>query len=302
MNKFLWSLSLAVALTACESAEQRLARFQQAVTQGDIASVQKILKSDPSLAKQPVFDFRQTALHQAPNEQVAQLLIDAGADVNATDDRMETPLHTSTDPGVSKRLLAQGANLNAQNSMSCSPIFTARNASVLDPLVNAGLSIHMPKNPAWPYETPLYWAVQDGRTDTAQGLIERGADISIKARENMSLLHIAARSGRTEVAQLLIDKGLWVDDADKYKATPLHHAVLNNQTAMVKLLLDNRADPNAQLSKYAATVDYKEAAARVGPRADGRMWGEKEAGGATPLKIATSDEVRDLLKAAGAAE
>jgi ankyrin repeat protein len=98
---------------------------------------------------------------------VTELLIAAGANVNAADTFGNTALHGAADERSAKALIAAGAKVNAQN--------------------RAG-------------ETPLMTTVDDG---VARALLSAGADLTIKNRDGLTALDIARRNALTEKAAMI---------------------------------------------------------------------------------------------------
>lgn len=81
-----------------------------AAHQGDIARLGQLLQEDPGLVHARGGDGK-TALHCASTVEAVDLLVDAGADLEAEDvDHESTPLHYAIDkPEVARRLLERGA-------------------------------------------------------------------------------------------------------------------------------------------------------------------------------------------------
>ncbi len=100
-------------------------------------------------------------------------------------------------------------------------------------------------------------------------LIEKGADVDAKANDGMTPLNLACRNKSLELAKLLLDKGAdvmaKVGFGDRW--TPLHRASGGNAIKIVKLLIERGADPMAKCDR-----------------------------GNTPLDLAQSDEMQELLK------
>lgn len=55
--------------------------------------------------------------------------------------------------------------------------------------------------------TPLQLASQHGQSDCVRLLIEKGADVNLKDRENWTPLHLASACGHLDCIQLLLDNG-----------------------------------------------------------------------------------------------
>ncbi len=113
-------------------------------------------------------------------------------------------------------------------------------------------------------------AVRAGNLVRLQELIEKyGANLNSRNRIGESLLMMAIKSGKTDIANWLLDRGADVQIATTAKATPLMAAAFNGDLAMVNRLLDKRVDIHAadQQKKtaivYAAAQGHTEVVARL---------------------------------------
>ena len=159
-----------------------------------------------------------TALHfAARNGHVAavQLLLAAGANVNAANAQGHTALHQSAQTGsvaVLKLLLDAGAAVCATSS---------------------GGSM------------PLHTAAQMGAAEYVPLLIAAGADVNAANNRGRTALHHATMCGQAAVLEQLLRHGAAVDAADSSGRTPLLLACehsLGNQVAVVQQLLQAGAD------------------------------------------------------------
>jgi ankyrin repeat protein len=84
--------------------------------------------------------------------------------------------------------------------------------------------------------------------DLARTLIERGADVNARARNQAGVmpLHAAAAARDIETMRLLLDRGADVNARQQLGFTPLHGAASNGDEAMADLLLARGADPRAK--------------------------------------------------------
>ena len=72
-------------------------------------------------------------------------------------------------------------------------------------------------------------------------LLERGAHINSKDKDNYTPLLSAVWKGQTEAGKLLIDKGAKTQVTDSTLKTCLHLAVDNDHTDTLEMLLENGA-------------------------------------------------------------
>jgi ankyrin repeat protein len=271
------------------------------VKEGDTEQLRKMLEKDPALAKTPSQEVRyrgQSPLHFATSGEVVEILVEAGADVMARETVGLTPLHTTTTGEAAQALIDAGADVMAENPKGLTPLHKAENAEVAEVLIDNGAEVNYVKVPDW-YEqsgsrnplkdTPLYWAILEGRADVVRVLLEYGADPHQPLNKERTMLHHAARySNSTDIIELLVEY-IEVDASDEYNATPLHLAAVHNKLKAAEQLIQAGADLNATLDSGVTITE-------------GFGGSQFYAGNATPLIAARTDEMRGLLKEYGATE
>lgn len=111
----------------------------------------------------------------------------------------------------------------------------------------------------WP---PLHLAAFFGQRETAEALLDAGADVRAVARNSEANLAInAAAAGpradrRPEIVRLLITRGSPVDGRGSPAGhTPLHEAAFNGDVALVGLLLDSGADRSVRTAEGETALD-----------------------------------------------
>jgi ankyrin repeat protein len=233
---------------------QRLGRM---ITDGDTDGVRTAIADSPGLLGRTVERAGQggwTPLHLAVAESrhaIVRLLVGAGADLAARTEHHRTPLHMALehDPEMVPELLGLGATLDPPSAayLGCRDALAAH----LDdgaPLDDAGSGVDL-----------LSWAALGGARETAELLLERGADADNGA------LAAAARSGRLELVRLLIGAGADVDRRDPHTGRgPLHAAVAmggRDSPEIVRLLLAAGADVDATTHDGASALDISRVAA-----------------------------------------
>ncbi len=179
---------------------------------------------------------------------IAGMLLDRGAEIEATNRYGYTPLHCAAmggDKGVIEALLARGAKVNAKTSSQWIPLhYAALNGPVecIALLLEQGADIHAKADDG---ETPIVVASRSGRSDTFNYLLGKGGKLD-GTMEGFTSLHLAATVGQVDVVKTILAKGIDIDARDEYGNTALQSAAYNMNKEMVQFLLESGADPNAK--------------------------------------------------------
>ncbi|XP_054605335.2 ankyrin-3 isoform X13 [Nothobranchius furzeri] len=90
--------------------------------------------------------------------------------------------------------------------------------------------------------TPLHIAAHYGNINVATLLLNRGAAVDFKARNDITPLHVASKRGNTNMVRLLLERGAKIDARTKDGLTPLHCGARSGHEQVVEMLL-NRGAP-----------------------------------------------------------
>jgi ankyrin repeat protein len=90
--------------------------------------------------------------------------------------------------------------------------------------------------------TPLHAASFGGDVETAELLIQGGADVGSRDNGNWTPLHSASLKGHTKMVELLIQHSSDVDPRNNKSQTPLHLAAQNGHLDTTKFLIECGAE------------------------------------------------------------
>jgi hypothetical protein len=267
------------------------ARAVSAIVTGDAGALRTELEADPSLIRaRAVSPHHATLLHYVaangieselqaavPNaDEIAALLIAAGAEVDAPCDAYEGRCRTTmdllvssdhpTEAGVAGRLVellcSAGAAVDGLDGDG-SPLATALSFATLD-CVSALLARGARTD-------NIVFAAAAGQVDRVQAWLDgdRSATMRRPAAFPQSpdgavtaeqALVFASMCGQTNVVRLLLDRGVNINaepPGSHWTATPLHTAAGQGQTVVAELLLSGGADPQLKDSRYRSTpIDW----------------------------------------------
>ena len=121
------------------------------------------------------------------------------------------------------------------------------NAENVQKLINDGADIEIKDRENG--STPLLWACQNGHTNVVKILLRQGVNVKAASFVKKTALHFAAQSGQVDLVEILIKEGLKVDSKDKNGVTSLFQACYKGQRSTVECLIQNGADLSARLVK-----------------------------------------------------
>ena len=214
-----------------ERGETVLERTLRSPAVNDVVRRLLELEADADAASLSGSPLHNAATWQGDNPELVTLLLDAGADVQASSRGGLSPLHRAAfrgGPGVIAALVANGAEVNARDDRGATPLHLAVdgkkpvNAAAL---IEAGADVRVRM---WGGDTPLHMAATwrpgirvrpvdppDADTLLVVALTAAGADLDARNERGETPLHVAVRSGHQPVADKLLALGadpLAVDD------------------------------------------------------------------------------------------
>ena len=242
-------------LTRQNSPVSRFESAVDAVVTGDVAKLNQLLGEDPELVRErSTFLHHATLLHyvgangvenyrqKTPKNavQVAEVLLRAGADVNAVAD------------------IYGGSDTLGLAATSVWPFLVGVQDALIDMLLEYGANLHT--------ERLVNASLGNGRGKAAEHLAKRGAPLDLEGAAGVGRLDLvktffnedgslktnathkqmecgfawACQYGRTNVVEFLLELGLKVD-AMPYGISGLHWAAYTARVDIVKLLLERKA-------------------------------------------------------------
>lgn len=266
-------------------------QMHAAAEAGDATTVRELLRERPVLARY-VDSQGLGPLHKAATVEVARLLVEHGADVNAN--AYGTPLYYAVENNrleVARLLIERGAAVNAARRSGETPLAFVRSRAMAQLLLEHGARLNGRGGGEW---TPLFRAVDDRRTETVDVLVGLGADVNVFVpREGTPLIRALHRDDY-RAARMMIEAGSAVNgvrDHDGY--TPLHEAARLapesrsgglTRADLVRILVAGGVDLTARNERGETPLD---AAAQLTPEIHG--------GDANDRSLTRADLVRMLI-------
>jgi ankyrin repeat protein len=191
-----------------------------------------------------------TALHclgMSGNPEIARLLVEHGADLEATDTLQETPLITACrfgNPKLIPVLLELGANVGHVSKEKHTALWYAissmKDVTIVKMLIDAGAD----PNETYAYgDNPFLLSVSAQKAEVTNYLLPLTEDVARMNNHQVCAIRFAAGYNDTDLIEKLLARGVDADQANNYGHTPLMSAAENDAVAAARLLLAHGADP-----------------------------------------------------------
>ncbi len=228
-------------------------RVVRAAMNGDKPAVRALLEQKAD-ANTPLADGT-TALHwavRADDLETVDMLIRAGANVNATDRYGLTPLSiacSNANAGMVRKLLDGGANANSADPNGETDLMTAARtdggADVVKLLLDRGAAVNARDKIV--AETALMWAVRTNQPESVRLLIGHGAEVNARTRVGKTPERRPPNAGGGSHGKGIV-RGGWPDrgsqDPTPGAMTALLYAARDGRLDIARLLVGAGADVN----------------------------------------------------------
>lgn len=192
---------------------------------------------------------KQTPLHLAAASgqmNVCKLLLELGANIDATDDVGQKPIHVAAQNNyseVAKLFLQQHPNLvmaTSKDGNTCAHIAAMQGSvKVIEELMKFDRNGVISTRNKLTDSTPLQLAAEGGHADVVKVLVRAGASCTDENKSGFTAVHMAAKNGHGQVLEVMRSTNSLRVSSKKLGLTPLHVAAYYGQADTVRELLIN---------------------------------------------------------------
>lgn len=217
-----------------------------AVRNGDLATVKTLIEQDAQLvgARTPR---QSTPLHVAislKNGPISLYLIEKGADLNAVNANSWTPLFYAHQLDLAQLLVDKGADINVgyPNYTALTHFLLYGNKEVAEYLLDRGATLPDSGTPL--SVNAMINAMKIGSAQYLDKSMQQGFAPLYESPGNSTLLHYASASQSVELVTRLLDAGVSPNRKNVFGLTALHLAARQGNVDVVKALVQRGANLN----------------------------------------------------------
>uniref|UniRef100_A0A8B9MW36 [histone H3]-lysine(9) N-methyltransferase n=1 Tax=Accipiter nisus TaxID=211598 RepID=A0A8B9MW36_9AVES len=255
------------ALVGQEAERRKKLRFHPrqlyvSVKQGELQKVVLMLLDNLDPNFQSDAQSKRTPLHAAAQKgylEICHLLLQAGANINATDKLRRTPLMEAVANNhveAARYMVRRGGCVYSKEEDGSTCLHHAAkngNLEMVDLLLSTGqVDVNAQDNGGW---TPIIWAAEHKHIEVIRRLLTRGADVTLTDNEENICLHWASFTGSAEIAEVLLNAQCDLHAVNFHGDTPLHIAARESYHDCVILFLSRGADPEVRNKEGDSPLD-----------------------------------------------
>jgi ankyrin repeat protein len=239
---------LAVTVCLILTVRAQAQEIFDAVKNNDLDKVKVLIEKDASL-----FNIKDeagnTPLHHAAmigSVEMTDYLLSKGADVNAQNTQLNTPLHEAIQnrkENTSALLIEKSNDLEITNIHQQTPLHKAASLDQKrtgEMLIAKGASIDPVDR--WQRTPFLVVARQTGNVEFGKLLLDEGANINFKDRDNQMALNLAAWKGFNDFIDFLLDNGAEYYSSQRESRWILTHAAKCNSSRLFQFVLNKEKE------------------------------------------------------------
>jgi ankyrin repeat protein len=313
------ALVLLLAAGCKKESDDVMTPLHRAAMSGDVNKVQLLLRQGADIdakdvsGKTPLFIVA-SEVHWptsisvgAPAPEMIQVLLDNGANINASDKWGYSVLHAALSrdrTDVAEFLLAHGAYVQTQSQGGETPLHVAARSGwprIVQLLVDRGAEVNAAARNG---DTPLLRAIitdsvsaygryplDPNHWEVVRFLIAKGTDVNAMNRAGETALGCAAKTGDLKLAQLLMDSGARPNLTAMPDGTPAILAMNHNHVDVAEFLVSRGAEVTLHLAAHIGDIEKAQALIQSGSDVNAR--GQA---GETPLHMAVCGGHRDVAE------
>ena len=191
-----------------------------------------------------------TELHNAVRALDAgrtKALLDAGAEIDARDEKGDTAMHIAAHYGrlsMIRLLLGYGPDLYIENAQGYTPLGVAIEGNFIK---STQLILKAQQEQEYRLDMlPIHRAVMENKINLLHALVSEGFDVDTPNNKGMTPLHLAAKLGNAPMVEMLIRYGADVFKTDNEGRDALYYARYGNDSLVRAMILREREKQGAK--------------------------------------------------------